>query len=62
VDLPCDIREDYGIWVGRNEVTGVKWGKDIGGNVQLIFSTRGEECLLGAKVKESEASGVLDLV
>lgn len=45
----------------RNEVTSVKWRKDIQRNIKLIISARGKECLLGTKVKECEASGVLDL-
>ena len=62
MDLPSDIRKDYRIWVRGNEVTGVKWRKDIGWNVELIISARSKECLLGTKIKECEASGVLDLV
>lgn len=42
-------------------MTSVKWGKNIGRNVELIFSARGEKCLLGAKIEESEGSRVLDL-
>ena len=45
-----------------NEVTGVEGRKDIRRNVEFIISARGKECLLRAKIKESEASGVLDLV
>jgi hypothetical protein len=62
VDLPSDVRKDYGIRVRRNEVTGVEGRKDIGRNVEFIISARGKECLLRTKIKESEASGVLDLV
>lgn len=45
-----------------NEVTGVEGRKEIGRNVEFKNSARGKECLLGTKIKESEASGVLDLV
>ena len=42
-------------------MTGVKRGKDVRGNVELVVSPGGEERLLGAEVKEREASGMLDL-
>jgi hypothetical protein len=62
VDLPSDVRKDYGVWMGGNEVASVEGRKDIGGNVKFIISARGKECLLGTKIKKSEASRVLDLV
>jgi hypothetical protein len=62
VDLPSDVRKDYGVWMRGNEVAGVEGRKDIGRNVEFIITTRGKECLLRPKIKESEASRVLDLV
>ena len=43
-------------------MTSVKWGKDFGRNVELEVSPGGEEGLLGPEIKESEGSGMLDLV
>ena len=61
VDPPCNFAKDYGIWVRGNEQTGVKWRQDIRWNVELIFSARGKESLLGAEIKEGETGRVLYL-
>ena len=61
VDPPCNFAKDYRVWVRGNEQTGVKWRQNIRWNVELIFSARGEESLLGAEIKESESCRVLYL-
>jgi hypothetical protein len=62
VDLPCNVAKDYRVWVRGNEMTGVKGRQDIRWNVELIFSTRSEESLLGAEIEECEGGRVLYLI
>lgn len=60
--MPSDVRKNYGVWMWGNEVAGVEGRKDIGRYVEFIISARGKERLLRPKIKESEASRMLDLV
>ena len=62
VDLPCDVAKDYGVWVRGNEMTGMEGRQDIRWNVELIFTTRSKESLLGTEIEESEGGRVLYLI